>query len=75
MPAKNLKNGCSFVWYGTALASSQIKDGCILRLTFEVGAAASGTYPIVITASKDDLIDADLNAASVSITNGAITVK
>lgn len=75
MPAKNLKNGCSFVWYGTALASSQIKDGCILRLTFEVGAAASGTYPIVITASKDDLIDADLNAVSVSITNGAITVK
>lgn len=75
MPAKNLKNGCSFVWYGTALASSQIKDGCILRLTFEADAAASGTYPVVVTASKDDIIDANLNAVIAQITNGTVTVK
>lgn len=74
-PAKNLKSGCSFVWYGTTLRSQQIKDGCILRLTFKVNTAASGTYPIVITASTDDIIDADLNAVTAQITNGGITVK
>ena len=75
IPAKNLKSGSTFVWYGTEVNSSQIKDGCVLRLSFEIAPNANGVYPIVVTASKNDIVGTDLNPVNIMITNGTITTK
>ena len=74
-PPKNLKSGCSFVWYGTDLEAGQIQDGCVLRLTFAVDEYAAGEYPIEIWTAASDIIDQSLQPVKVLVRGGAISVQ
>lgn len=75
VPAKFLKSGSSFVWYGTDLNEKQIKDGTVLTLTFEVAEDAKGMIPIVLTVADGDIIDNRLQTVNMSLQNGSILVK
>lgn len=75
MPARNLKSGSNFVWYGTEVDPTQIKDGCVLELFFDVKGTAEGTYPVKITASKGNIIDTNLQPVDILVTNGVITIE
>ena len=74
-PPKNLKSGCSFVWYGTDLEAGQIQDGCVLRLTFAVNEYAAGEYPIEIWTAASDIIDQSLQPVKVLVRGGAVSVQ
>ena len=67
---------CQFAWDGVDLSSSDIMDGTVLTLTFDVPAsAAEGTqYSINISANNGDIIDKDLNTVNAEFTSGSITV-
>ena len=67
---------CQFVWDGEELNVEDIKDGCILTLTFQVAddVASGSELPIRISYVPGDLIDKDLNIVSADIINGIITV-
>ena len=70
-----LTSPCNFVWDGQELSASDIKDGTIMTLTFDIPPGASkGTYPISLTYTSGDIIDNDLSPVDVSIHNGSITV-
>lgn len=68
-------SGCRFTWDGLDLGPSDIKDGTVLTLAFDVAADATpgATLPIDITCSGP--VDAGLNAVDVSVKNGAIKVS
>ena len=74
-PPKNLKSGCSFVWYGTDLEAGQIQDGCVLRLAFAVDEYAAGEYPIEIWTAASDIIDQSLQPVKVLVRGGAVSVQ
>lgn len=66
---------CNFTWDGIELDDSQIKDGELLVLTFDVAKnAASGTYPIAISYEEDGIFDKDLKPVDFEILNGSVTV-
>ena len=67
---------CQFTWDGVELQPSDIKDGTIMTLTFEVnGNAASGaSYGVNLSYSNGDIIGANLNAIDLDIKNGSVTV-
>ena len=68
---------CNFVWDGTELAGSDIKDGVILTLTFDVSddALPGDKYNIYVSSEEDNIVDTDLNPLSVSFSSGKISVK
>lgn len=66
----SLRSGSSFVWYGTNVTGSQIIDGAVLLLTFEVQKNASGSCPVVITSAEGDIIDAELHTVKMTLQNG-----
>lgn len=74
IPSKSLKSGCSFAWYGTSLNDGQIRDGSVLKLTFEVSGNASGSLPVILTASNGDIIDRNLDTVGVILQNGSIRI-
>lgn len=68
-------NPCNFTWDGIELDDSQIKDGELLVLTFDVAkSAASGTYPITISFEEDSIFDKNLKPVDFEIVNGSVTV-
>ena len=75
VPAKSLKSGSSFVWYGTDLSAEQIKDGTILTLTFEVSETAKGTLPIVLTTVSGDIVNSSLQTVNAQLQSGSIQIK
>ena len=70
-----LRPQCNFVWDGVAISQSQIRDGALLTLYFDVSPVALGTYPITITYEEDDIVDGSLTAIMPKVQNGSITVK
>lgn len=67
---------CNFTWDGLEIDSSQIKDGDILMLTFDINnSVAAGKYPINISYEEDCIIGADLTPVDFAIVNGSVTVK
>lgn len=75
VPARALKSGSGFVWYGTKLSEEQVKDGTVLTLTFELSDRAEGMLPITLTAVSGDIIDKDLRSVDVQLQSGGIEVK
>ena len=63
------------MWYATDVEPSQIKDGSILQLVFQIGETASGTYPIHVTVAPGDTIDRNLSAVDAALVEGAITIN
>lgn len=74
--ANVLKSGCNFLWDGQDLVKSDIKNGSILYLTFDVSAKAeSGSYPIKISYMSGNIIDIDLNPIEFEIEDGSININ
>lgn len=66
---------CNFVWDGAELNDSDIKDGTMLTLTFDVaGNAPKGAYEIAFNYNAGGIIDNDMQAVEFEITNGSIVV-
>ena len=69
-------NPCNFTWDGIEIDESQIKDGELLILTFDISEnAAKGSYPITLSYDEDAIISADLLPIDIAIINGSITIK
>ena len=70
-----LESGCNFSWDGTSLSESDVKDGTILSLSFNVkSGAAAGVYPITLSFEEGDITDADLRPIDMEIRNGSVTI-
>ena len=67
---------CNFVWDGQELNAEDIKDGVILNLQFKIpdDAKAGDVYPITVSYSEGDIVDADLNPVEIEIANGSVNV-
>lgn len=75
-PGGVLKSGCKFIYDGMEISTSQIKDGKILVLTFDISdTAPKGKYPIEISYGEGDIVDNSLMPLDVQISNGNIDVK
>lgn len=70
------QNNCKFLWDAMEISDDQIKDGDVLILTFKVNDDAEpGEYPILLSYSKDDIVDKDLKIIDLEIIDGGITVE
>ncbi|MDD6405399.1 MAG: bacterial Ig-like domain-containing protein [Clostridiales bacterium] len=70
-----LENSCSFVWDAVELDSKDIKDGVILKLTFDVPAGAKDKDNYSVEVICEDAVDKDLATVSVVTGSGQITVE
>lgn len=65
-------NGCTFLWDGLNMDLKDMKDGELLKLTFDVAANAPvGEYTIYLNITA---YDNDLNPFTLTLTGGKITV-
>jgi len=65
-------SSCVFGWDG--VDESDTSDGVLLTLTFDVDAAASGTYHINIAYNNGDIFDDEWNPVTFEISQGTVTV-
>ena len=67
---------CKFAWDGQEISDSQIKDGIILTLTFEVSenASSSSELPVSLSYEYGDVADRNLDFVTLDINNGQVTV-
>ena len=72
----NLSSPCNFVWDGQDLDAGDIKDGSILKLTFQISDdALPGTKCMInISYEGGDIVDKYLNAVNPELESGCITV-
>ncbi len=68
---------CQFTWDGLELSASDVKDGTILTLSFEVSdtVADGTTCNIRVSYEYGDFVDTDLNPVEVTFNNGSINVQ
>lgn len=67
---------CRFTWDGVEIGAGDVRDGEILLLTFAVDSGVeSGSKLAVSVSAAGSVVDASLNAISVSCTPGAISVS
>ena len=71
-----LTSPCNFVWDGQEISASDIKDGVILTLSFEISdaAEAGNDLPVSLSYKSGGITDTNLKPVQPVITNGAITV-
>ena len=68
------ESGCKFGWDGQELDPSDIKDGTILTLNFDVSATAQPGSTHVVSVKCDAPVDSNLNVVDVTVVNGTITI-
>ncbi len=70
---ETLRSGCSFLWDSVEIADKDIKDGELLRLTFDVSSEApEGTYSLLL---KIRAYDNELRPFTLLIESGTIVIK
>ena len=66
---------CNFIWDGIELSNSDIYDGNILKLTFDINdGISSGVYPISLSCDEGDIIGNDLKPLDIGINPGSIII-
>ncbi|MBE6741412.1 MAG: hypothetical protein E7570_03825 [Ruminococcaceae bacterium] len=67
---------CQFAWDGVEIDESDVKDGTILTLTFEVPSNAQNgdVYDIEISSLVGDTIDSNLNVVDVDCVSGNVQI-
>jgi len=75
-PSKSYDSGVRFVWDGLELSESDIVDGTILTLEFEVSndAVVGKRYPLKFNYNYGDIVDGELEEVYPSISQGYIEV-
>lgn len=71
-----ITGNCNFAWQGADIADTDIKDGIILTLRFEVNAEAEigDVYNIIISARNSDIVDKNLQIINIYPSSAKITV-
>ena len=69
-----LISGCNFIWYGDTV--SNIIDGTILTLTFNVTEAAADAeiFDIEVTYDSADILDQSYNPVELTVNNGSVRI-
>lgn len=72
----NLLPPCSFTWETLEINESNIKDGTILTLEFQIpeDAEAGIKYPITLSCDYRDIVNVSFQPIDVAIVNGSISV-
>lgn len=67
---------CQFTWDGVELNESDIKNGTIMTLTFEVNenAQAGDDYNVNVSYRNGDIINSSLQAINLTINNGKVSI-
>lgn len=74
--AKELKSGCNFVWDGQEISENEVKDGTILKLTFDISDTAStGLYDINFLYGDGNIIDGELIPVSLNVKEGKVIIQ
>ncbi len=71
-PSRYVSTGTNFIWYGTRLR--EIKDGTVLKLTFEVAEDVEESAVLAINVTGDALTDAEDNTVTASYENGSVRI-
>ena len=73
----SLTSPCRFSWDGIEINPSDVKDGEILVLNFEVsdGIEPGRKLAVNVTGNEGAVLDGDLNSVSVAYVSGAVTVS
>ena len=69
-----MNSPCKFVWDGIELNDSDIYDGTVLSLTFEINEGATGEHPISLSYESGDIIGKDLSPLNVELVSGSIII-
>ncbi len=71
-----LTSPCQFVWDGESISESQIKNGIILTLTFEISknAVPGENLGISLSYSRGDVLDANLKPVTLEMVAGKVAV-
>lgn len=71
-----LTSPCNFIWDGVEISESDVKDGTILTLTFDIADnAKAGEYDIKISYPEGSIIDNNIEIIEFEVVNGSVTVK
>lgn len=75
--SKEFASGMNFVWDGLELDSSDIKEGTMLVLYFELSSDAipGKRYPLKLDYKSGSIIDEDLNKVNLMISQGFIEIE
>ena len=75
--SKEFASGMNFVWDGLELDSSDIKEGTMLVLYFELSSDAmpGKRYPLKLDYKPGSVIDEDLNKVNLMISQGFIEIE
>ena len=68
---EDMSAGGTFLWDGIDMKDQDVKDGEILKLTFDISDATPGEHHILL---KVKAYDSDLNSLSFKLSNGVIAV-
>ncbi len=72
-PKGEMPSGSSVTWFTTEVKEANIKNGCLLKLKFDILAeAANDVYPITVTCV--DIVDNSAAPIAVNLTNGSIEI-
>lgn len=76
-PSRELNSGVKFVWDGIEISDSDIQDGNILTLEFEIfdSAVFGKRYPLKLEYTAGDIVDADLNEVAPKIIQGFVEIE
>lgn len=68
---------CNFTWDGIEISSSDIRDGIVLTLSFEIpSTAVSGdVFNISVSSGDDNIIDSNLEPVTADFVSGGITIS
>ena len=75
--SKTLNSGVRFVWDGLEVNSSDIKDGKLLNLEFEIvdDVIIGKRYPLEISYDTGDIVDNNLKEVNPRIYQGYIEIE
>lgn len=76
-PSNTLNSGVRFVWDGLEVSSTDIKNGTLLTLKFEIldSVTIGKRYPLKINYNPGDIVDTDLNEVNPRIYQGYIEIE
>ena len=73
--SREFSTGCLFTWDGIDLAPSEIEDGVILVLHFDVSQDAEAGMHAVAVRASDAAYDVDLAEVAIAIRDGGVLVE
>ncbi len=75
-PNGALASGSTFTWFTTEVKAADIKDGSVMKLTFNIASTAeAGNYPISISYTSGNIVDNNITPVDMELIEGAVVIK